>query len=123
VLIEEHHAQSDAWVVQQTAHLSLQMNWTHGLYSGKHVVAGIGDFGPYPTFFSIDDSGTLYMRDTVDRPFRLGEFFENWGYAVKGRRIVGFENLKMKVNGVPSDEGARLIVHDGDRIQLSFRGF
>ena len=40
------------------------------------------------------------MRDTVQREFKLGEFFENWGYDTADGRVAGLDNYLMTVNGV-----------------------
>jgi Ca2+-binding RTX toxin-like protein len=120
----DNRADSDSYVVHQTAHLEI-----HGRFSGTRIAyripAGIGQFGPHPTFFTVDSTGTLYMQDTVRRRFTLGEFFENWGFEGRSGRMIPLIDLRIWVNGKPvinnhDLKAARLVVHDGDRIKMMF---
>jgi Ca2+-binding RTX toxin-like protein len=121
VPVLDNHATSDQWVVNQTATLSI-FHRTGRSGSGEYIKipTGVGQFGQFARVFTTDDSGTIHMRDTKQREFKLDEFFENWGYDTADGRVAGLDNFNMTVNGQDTDLGPNLIVHDGDDIQITY---
>ena len=121
VPVLDNHASSDQWVVNQAATLSI-FHRTGLFSSGEYIKipAGVGQFGQFPTVFTSDDSGTIHLRDTKQRDFKLSEFFENWGYDTADGRVAGLDNFEMYINGQSTDEGPNLVVHDGDKIEIVY---
>lgn len=56
---------------------------------------------------------------------RLGKFFEVWGQPLSSTRLLDKTTaaggtLSMVVNGAPNDQFDRYVMHDGDKIALTF---
>lgn len=56
-------------------------------------------------------NGPVYKEDVM-----LGQFFKVWG---KDMRSFG-SNMRMTVNGVPNTDYENYVMHDGDKIVLTF---
>jgi Ca2+-binding RTX toxin-like protein len=119
VPVLDNRAGSGPLVITQTAHLSILKKFNDMQGNDVPVPAGIGRFGPRPTFFTSDGSGTLHMQDTVNRPFTLGEFLENWGYEGP-RGYLQLGHLRINVNGEAVADEGNVVVHGGDEIEIIY---
>lgn len=94
-----------------------------------NIPTGIGNFDSRGAFYTSAEpvitsnpGGTLLrMRDVVDRPFTLGEFFQNWGISLSssniGRYITGNGNkLTMLVNGKPNNQFENYVIQSKSRL-------
>jgi Ca2+-binding RTX toxin-like protein len=93
------------------------------------IPSGIGNSGSRGAFYTAvspvitsDPGGTLLrMRDVVNRPFKLDEFFQNWGISLDsthiGRYIVGNgHKLTMTVNGKANTQFGNYVLQSHSRL-------
>ena len=104
-------ADQTTFAVETLAVLNIYIR-VNGKLQKVNIADGIGDFDDRGMFYTSvtpvivsNPGGTLLrMRDLVNRPFYLSEFFQNWGLSFSstnlGRNLVGNgHQLLMFVNG------------------------
>ncbi len=72
-----------------------------------------------------DDTGKIHIESPTQTEFTLGDFFAVWGQPFSATQVLdkGVDDthaLLMTVNGAPSQEFEKLILADGQRIELRY---
>jgi Ca2+-binding RTX toxin-like protein len=117
------------FAVETLAVLNIDIN-SGGTSRQLNIPMGIGNYNfrgaVYTAALPIitsDPGGTLiHMRDTVNRPFTLKEFFQNWGVSFDsthiGRYVAGNgHKLIMTVNGHRIDDFENYVIQSRAKLQ------
>lgn len=62
-----------------------------------------------------DTSGTIHVESYANRYYTFGQLLDIWGL-----NLSGYKQVTMTVNGQPVPDYQNYVLHDGDKIILSF---
>jgi hypothetical protein len=74
-----------------------------------------------------DASGTIYVESPEQRDFTLGDFFAVWGKPFSSGEVLDYKadaghEILMMVDGEPSGDYGNLVLRDGERIVIEYKG-
>ena len=72
-----------------------------------------------------DASGTIHVESPEKRDFTLDDFFAVWGKSFNKNQILDYKadtthHVKVTVNGKETQEFENTVMHDGDKIIISY---
>ncbi len=74
-----------------------------------------------------DSSGMIHVESPVSYPYTLHDFFLVWGFPFDSTHIMSYQvdsthTLSMTVNGVANAQYQNYVMHDQDRIVITYSG-